>query len=483
MHRPTFEDSGAAQRNPQRRWAAMLALAGACLALAACSGGSSGGSPDSPTVAPPLNLGLLTVTVSDEFGTKVPSATVQGSLGDAKGRGTTDADGVALLVVNWPDGIATVTVASPSFIETSVPATIRSGTNNQLAVTLARSTSPAGGSLNSRSGVLGSVDATRQFLTFEVELVVVDADSQQIAELSSANFALSACKPDPANDRVECLRGPTSSGASADVGYAAEASANPKAFTIIEGAAPVPYAAALLLDQSGSIQGTDPTGARLSSAKAFLGGLGTSDRALLAAFASGPFALIPSAPLVIYEPMREQKSAPEYFPVLDSLAALVGGETPLYSSIDAVRQRLVSDTSLPPSLAKAVVTFTDGADTTCGTPAQCRATRQQTIQSAKAAGVRLFTIGLSSGVEVDALAELANQTGGAFLYAETAEQLLPLYGSVGRLLSLSLPTYRLSWTVRADAAGAFQPGSSLLGRVKVTSGKSSFDVPFLIGVP
>jgi hypothetical protein len=61
--------------------------------------------------------------------------------------------------------------------------------------------------------------------------------------------------------------------------------------------------------------------------------------------------------------------------------------------------------------------------------------------------------------------------------------LLPLYGSVGGLLCLSLPTYRLTWTVRADAAGAFQSDASLLGRVQVNSGTSTFDVPFVIGIP
>ena len=480
MQRSTFPSSGRPERDLRCRAAALLTLASLCLGLAACSGGAGGGSStDAPAEAPPLNLGLLTVTVSDGFGTKVPGAAVLGALGDAKGAGTTDANGVARLAVNWPDGTATVTVSSPSFVETSVPAEVKSGKNNELAVTLARATAPAGGSLNSRSGVLANVDATRQELSFEIELVVVDSDSREIPNLGGASFMLRACTPDAANDRVDCVRGAT---AGADVAYT-PATANPSAWTTVPGAATAPYAAALLLDQSGSIQSTDPTGARLSSAKAFLGDLGTSDRALLAVFASGPNALIPNAPLMVYEPVRDRQSAIEYFPTLDSLAALVGGETPLYTSVDAMRLRLGSDASLPPGLAKAVVTFTDGADTTCVTPPECRAARQQTIQNANAGGVRLFTIGLSSGVEVDALAELANQTGGAFLYAETAEQLLPLYGSVGRLLSLSLPTYRLSWTVRANAAGAFQPGSALLGRVQVNTGKSTFEVPFLIGIP
>jgi hypothetical protein len=92
---------------------------------------------------------------------------------------------------------------------------------------------------------------------------------------------------------------------------------------------------------------------------------------------------------------------------------------------------VVSDASLPAGLTKAVVLFTDGGDTTCGSPEACRARREQSIQGANDNQMRLFTIGLSSGVDVAALGELANRTGGAFLYADTAEQLFPLYGSLG----------------------------------------------------
>jgi hypothetical protein len=236
----------------------------------------------------------------------------------------------------------------------------------------------------------------------------------------------------------------------------------------------------LLLDQSGSIQTSDPSGARLFSAKSFLSGLGPDDQALLAAFAGGPSAVIPTPPLVVYAPFRGRDQAATYFPTLDSLQPLVGGDTPLYNSIDTVRQQLAG---APAGLQKALVIFTDGADTNCGTIDTCRTRRDQTIQAAQAENVRLFTIGLSNGIDTAALGELASQTGGAFLYAETAEQLLPLYGSVGRLLSLSLPTYRLRWTVQAATPGAFAPGTTLLGRVQVSAGARSFDVPFVVGIP
>ena len=86
-------------------------------------------------------------------------------------------------------------------------------------------------------------------------------------------------------------------------------------------------------------------------------------------------------------------------------------------------------------------------------------------------------------VNFEALGELSNTTGGAFLFAESAEQLVPLYGSVGKLLSLGLPTYRLSWTVEADSTSAFQTGNALIGRIELNAGGSPITVPFMVGVP
>ena len=224
-------------------------------------------------------------------------------------------------------------------------------------------------------------------------------------------------------------------------------------------------------------------GARPYSAKAFLRALGSDDRAMLAAFAGGPGAIVPTAPLTLYPPFMDRSSADSLFATLDGLARQVGGNTPLYDALDTLRQRVANDTSLVAGVAKALVIFSDSAGTSCASDSACRARRAQVIQSANNDQVRLFTIGLSNDIDIAALGELAHQSGGAFLYADSAEQLLPLYGSVGKLLSLGLPTYRLRWTVRADAPGVFQSGSSLLGRVQVTAGVHTFNVPFIVGIP
>ncbi len=473
-----------ASRRARRPWVRIGATLSLCIGLVACSGGSGGGdgssgNPGDPVVNPPTSLGVLKVTVKDSYGATVAGAKVKGVLGESSKSGTTDAKGVALLLIDWPDGTADVTVARETFIEKNVDAPIVKGKANEVSVTLDRATTAAGGSFTSRGSVLPTVDGDTQRLSFEIELVVVGGDAQPVSNLSASDFTLRACVPVTGNTRSECLRG---SDGSADLAYT-PVNAAPEALQRIPGGTTRAYGAALLLDQSGSILRTDVTGARLYSAKAFLGGLGTSDRALLGAFADGSDALIPTRPLTAYPPSKDRATASSYYPTLDALADLAGGETPLYDSIDAMRDSLLADRSIPSDLAKAVVVFTDGDDTTCGDEQGCAAARASTIARAKAEQVRIFTIGLSSSVDISALGELANQTGGALLYADSAEQLLPLYGSVGKLLSLSLPTYRLRWTVQATAPGAFQPGQSLLGKVRVTAGTSTFDVPFVVGIP
>jgi hypothetical protein len=441
--------------------------------LSGCGGGGGGSSP------PPS--GVLSVTVSDTYGV-VAGATVLATIGTTSLTGTTDAQGVALLLFREAVGAANVTVSRPTFVSQNVvSAPITANQVTPLTVTLVRATSAAGGSLTSRgASPTVSVSDDKKSMTFEIELVIVDGNSDAIENLNAANFVLSLCTPDPANSKVDCVRG---ADANFDAVYT-PVSATPQAWELIPGAPAEPYAAALMLDQSGSIFSSDPTGARLYSAKAFLDQLGVDDWGLLSAFADGD-AKILNKPLTVYPSFRNSATVSDplsYFSTLDSLAALVGGNTPLYDALDSLRLQVVSDSSLPSGIAKSVVIFTDGDDTYCSDPNACRTRRQASITAANTAGVRIFTIGLSSNVNFEALGELANQTGGAFLYADSAEQLIPLYGSVGKLLSLSLPTYRLTWTVQAGSS-AFQSGNALLGRVEVTAGGSTFDVPFIVGIP
>jgi hypothetical protein len=418
------------------------------------------------------------VLVTDSYGAAVADATLQGPQGTAK----TNAQGVALVPMPSPDSTAVVVLSRETFVDTTVTLTSASGRVEEVAVTLPRVTLPAGGSLRSRSGFAPSLDASGRELTFEIELVVVQGNSQPVETLTQGNFALQVCTPAPAsvrNGRADCLLGAGST--DADVAYT-PVNPSPSDLNRVPGVTPQPYAAALLLDQSGSIASADPTNARLYSSKAFLDGLGVDDQAMLAAFAGGAESALPTSPLAIYGGFLDKAGARALFAVLDSLALLVGGHTPLYGAIDGLRQRVADDVTLPVGLARALLVFTDGADTTCLGVEACRRARETTIQSALQAQVRVFTVGLSKGIDVAALGELADRTGGAFLYADNAPQFLALYGSVGRLMSLSLPTYRLRWTVQAAANDKFRSGDTLLGKVQVTAAGGQFDVPFVVAI-
>jgi hypothetical protein len=461
----------------------LIAVAALAAGLTACGGG--GGGDDGGGGNPPTPTGTLRVTVTDTFDAPVASASVQATVGSATRSGTTAADGV-VTITNVPTGSASVAVSRTTFVSQTVPATITENQTTELAVELVRATSAAGGSLTTRNPTGAPVvGGNGQTMTFEIELLVVGNDSQAIENLDAADFVLDACVPDTNTPRTDCI------GAVALTGDRPYQSTTPTAqsASLIPGQAAQNYAAGLMLDQSQSISGSDPTGARLFSAKAFLDALNGGDWALLSAFANdgtNTEALIPTQPLTIYPPFRNSgttRDSPSYYDTLDSLLDLVGGGTPLYESLDLLRADVVGDASVPAGIAKAVVIFTDGEDTDCGGVNTCRTRRDESILAAQTDDLRVFTIGLSSEVDFEALAELANETGGAFLFAESAEQLIPLYGTVGDLLSLSLPTYRLTFNVTAEEAGVFMSGRSLLGRVTVTAGGSTFKVPFIVGIP
>jgi hypothetical protein len=450
----------------------MLVFASGC-----GGGGGSGGNNDpgaSPAPASQPVAKVVAVTVKDAFGAPVADVNIQGPQGNA----LTDAKGHGILLVETNSSTVDLELSRESFVKKQVTAKTDAG--NELLVTLERETSPAGGSMASRSGTQPSTTADGKNLTFEVELMVVDAQAQPILNLTEPAFLLQPCSPDPNNGRPDCLSGNDSG---VDVAYQPLAGGVPQDLQFLPGEAVKPQATALLVDQSGSITQSDPTAARLYSAKAFLTTLRPTDYALLAAFASGPGASIPTSPLTVYDPFKDQASATSYFATLDLLAAQVGGGTPLYDSIDLLRSQWVVNASLPSQVEKSIVVFTDGADTACANAADCAAKRQATIQAASESHVRLFTVGLSSDIDRIGLSELATGTGGAFLYADSVEQLLPLYNSIGPLANRSLPLYRLRWTVQSEVDGAFRSGSTLIGHVSVKAGSGTIDVPFTVRIP
>jgi hypothetical protein len=249
----------------------------------------------------------------------------------------------------------------------------------------------------------------------------------------------------------------------------------------------VPFAAALLFDQSSSVGRTDPTDARIFAAKTFIGSVrpGGTDWVSLGAFAedypltnNGPFLLPGVPPLHIFPPGFTQDGS-SFYADIDTFPGLESGDTPFYAALD-----LMVDHVKPRTERKAVVVFSDAVDNdpNCASEQTCR---DATVAAANLADVSVFTIGLSTspGVRVQSLAELASRTGGTYLLAPDASSLIPIYGSLGALLSGSLLQYEIVWTVRSPTANAFRAGYFVSGKMDIDVGSEVITVPFVVAIP
>ncbi|WP_162520701.1 VWA domain-containing protein [Pseudaquabacterium pictum] len=451
---------------PPARWPRLLALAAGAAVLAGCGGG---GGADEPAG----QVGVARLVVRDAYGVPVAGASVLPATAGATAV-LTDSQGVGHVAVL--PGTQSFTISVPTFVPQVTEVLVSNGVVTTAPVTLQRATAAAGGALATRSGVAPQRSADGRSLVFEVELVVVGADAQPVTGLVAGDFQLLPCMPDAATAVADCLRQ-----APADHAYQPDAAAT--SLQLVPALPVAAHTVGLLIDQSGSIADNDPLNARLYATKALISTLATGDQALLGAFARGPGARLPLQPLTLLGAVPDAAAAPQSFPALDALAGQSGGQTPLHDTIDAMRLQLVASPLLRTGLPRALVVFTDGADTDCAGAAACATRRQQVVDAARADGVRLFTIGLSGRIDVEALSHLATAGGGAMLYAETVEQLIPLYGSLGKLMSLGLPTYRLRFSIDAGQAGVFAAGQTVLARARVQLHGQTVDIPLAISLP
>ncbi len=232
------------------------------------------------------------------------------------------------------------------------------------------------------------------------------------------------------------------------------------------------YSALMLLDQSGSITSTDPSDARLFAAKEFLSSLGSSDNVQVAAFADG--GSLPFDPVTVYG-NGFTNNGPGLFSTIDALASLESGGTPLYDAVDST----AFHTSMnAPNANKAVIVFTDGEDTVSAK------TLDQAIARAKNLGIRLFTVGLSSGINDTVLLRMAVETGGGYVFAGDARRLISYYGTLGNVLSGSASFYQTKWTAFASGGSFnFSSGSAFTTSVRVNTPQGVLFAPFRIQVP
>jgi PKD repeat protein len=435
------------------------------------------------TVAPPI--GSVSVTVKDTNGVGIAGAAVVATVGGASRSATTDASGVAL-VTEVLVGTGTVAVSRETFVSQSgIPVTVTANTTTSLDVTLERVTKATGGVLTT-SDPIAVASPDGKTLEFSIRVVVVNELSEEITGLPASAFSLRACTPDAATTEADCL-----SGGPNDVAYTVAGPGAAPSFAEIAGDAPQPYAAMLLFDQSGSIARNDPTDARLFSAKGFLTNLGVSDKAAMAAFADGTETdiKIPEQPVTIYPfgspSFFGRSEATDLFSDIDSLATQEGGGTPLYEAL-CLTMAFTRDEATPTDPAdmrRAVVVFTDGRNEPAVSESKytCR-TLDQAIAASAATDVDIFAVGLSGEVDGLVLATLADAGNGVFLFAEDVTQLIPIYGSLGNLLSGSLTTYRLTYRISTEENGAFQAGRSVRGSLAVNAATNPINLPFVVRI-
>jgi hypothetical protein len=369
-----------------------------------------------------------------------------------------------------------------------VPVTVTANQTANVSVTLERVTTAVGGVLTTSDPPAVPDNAAQQTLTFTMTVVVVNDQSIAITGLAPSAFALQPCTPSAATVDRDCVIGPAD-----DVAYTVTAVPTVgNGFVENSAGQAVPYAATLMFDQSKSIIQNDPTDARLFSAKGFLRELGPSDLAGLAAFAtdiqtSNGTALIPEKPVSIYPVGNPSfvSDGTSFFPTLDSLATLEGGGTPLYESLCRVMDFSAEfnfGPNAPANLRRAAVVFTDGRNEVGSTAGFICTKIEESIAKSAATNVDIFTIGLSGEVDGQALARLADEGRGTFLFAEDTTQLITIYGSLGNLLSKSLTTYTLTYQISSTVAGAFNQGNSVLGALSVNTGATTVRLPFIVRI-
>lgn len=222
---------------------------------------------------------------------------------------------------------------------------------------------------------------------------------------------------------------------------------------------PVSYSALMLMDQSGSISSSDSKDYRLDAAKSFCASLGNGNNVMLWSFAGSSYKQYGTGFTTDTATVIAQ---------IESLRNQEGGGTPLYFSQEATIDFSAINAT---NAGKAVLTFTDGADTYGGF------TADEVSAKATSKNVRLFNIGLGNA-QTAMLCRQAVASGGAFMFAQDARQLISMFGNLGKLLDMSARYYHTEWTVTRSSNFA---SSSLSHEMRIVLPYGSeVTVPFTI---
>lgn len=178
-------------------------------------------------------------------------------------------------------------------------------------------------------------------------------------------------------------------------------------------------AAAMTLDYSGSMSGTDITNME-TAVKTFANLKAGADQIALVKFASSAEYTLPFT-----------TNVQDIIAAVDNYYSGTGGSTAWYDAID---MGLDEANQLMGNLIPAIIAFTDGYDNNSSV------SQADVISKANQYQIPIYTLGFG-GANQTAMEDIANQTGGSYLYAPDSQQLDALYQKIsGQLKNLFMAT-------------------------------------------
>jgi len=241
--------------------------------------------------------------------------------------------------------------------------------------------------------------------------------------------------------------------------------------TVDEGVIPGEYSVVAMLDQSDSIQTTDPHDLRLDAVETLLNLTQPDSEAHVIAFAGTD------------DQVRTERDIPQQFysvtdgfvteidsARLNALRSLENGATPLYDALDHGLEQSLFATNV----TKAVFVIADGENTILRNIGL-----DDVINKAVTYQVPIYTIGLGADVDANELIKIANDTGGSYVLVESAAQLNSAVSSLVSVLRSKdesiVTENRDHYTVRILVT---PNGNTIAGSITVRMGAGDVNVPY-----
>jgi hypothetical protein len=459
-------------------------------------GGGSGASPVAVAPAPPAAQpaptsaapGEVLISVVDVLNAPVPYADVSLYSNSPFRQATADANG-QLTFQNVSPGFVEAFGGSADASQYSLGYSGRADLAANGHVSLRIETRPVSNPIFGLAGGFvddGGVSADGRSLTFRVLLLYVGGNRRIDYDAGGpVDVRVADCAPNATNDapdfHADCIEGAPGFDAAFSVNGGHQYVTVPNEYA----ATPQSYTASLLLDQSERIAASDPYDLRLLGIKNYFSLKGDSSVSL-AGFAAdnraeGKIALIPNQPVTLFS---SNNTAPSV-EVIDDLATLEGGASPLYTAIDRELDRLLA-IPIPAQTNRMLAVLTDGTDDTCGTAAQCRAAREALARKSLATRTEIVTIATGAEQSRREISELTAASRSRTFWVNEPEKMRVMLTALPDVLSKFGQGVEVRFRIDAASAGVFRSGRMVFATLSWEECPfecSSGSIPVAIPIP